>query len=264
MDPVAVLREFPSDPSRWADAVCAHAEAPRLLAAVRDAWIDDRLTPAVWESLTGTRVARAAVDRAMGAIFAEIDRRGVRAPHVERRIDRDESDGEGETAVRRWCWTPSWRLMSQDEDLLLMTDDFLPWLLDEAAARCTKRDYVLRIVEHHARDSAHHALWDGADPKPRFVRIGEWLPAVERARAPELVDYFTRLAGYAHAARVSRYDARQRVFDLRRCTARTEIEPELERRGDEWVARFDLADVTPGELHVHAESGEMWAERRTP
>ncbi len=255
LDVNATLRLLPGDPSGWPDLIHAmpSADAARVVRALRDAWIDNHLAPSVWASVTGRKLDRTLVDREIGAVFAALDRRGI-AP-VPQWLERGASS---ETDVRRWCGITEWLLMSQDEDLLLMSDEWMVPLLEEASADCTKRTYALGIVAHHTRDSAHHALWDGA---PSLVttlgRFGDWLPAARQARAPELVAYLERLAGYARPTRVTEADARRRVLDLRRCASRDEIDPDLVRRGDEWVARFDRGNAIASDLRIHAGSGKM-------
>ncbi|HEU4410675.1 MAG TPA: hypothetical protein VFS43_35800 [Polyangiaceae bacterium] len=125
-------------------------------------------------------------DRRLGRVFARLPTELTEAYELER-------DLTGETDLRRWCWVPGWVGSSQDEDLLIMSDANVAPLLDEAREGCTKRDYVLKIVEHHARDSAHHALWDGAKHLPDVLaRCRSWAPAARAARAEGLYDMRTR------------------------------------------------------------------------
>lgn len=169
-----------------------------------------------------------------------------------------ECDAPSDADIRRWCWIDGWHLMSQDEDLLLMDDALVPLLLEEVGEGCTKRDYVLAIVGHHARDSAHHALWDGAKRlAARLRRIARWAPLAKAVGADELATYLDRLGGYAKPRKVDEADIRQRVFDLRRCSPDEGRRPSPHREGRYWVARLDRANISEGYLVVDADTGRM-------
>jgi hypothetical protein len=166
--------------------------------------------------------------------------------------------------ARRWCWGRDWLLLSQDEDLMLMDDDQVGGLLDEAGRGCTKRDYALSIVAHHARDSMHHALWHGAAKfRSRLQEIASWIPAAREAKDGALVAYLERLASYLEPHEVAEAEVVQRVYDLRRCEEERGGQPQVKRDGPNWVARFDHANVTQGVLFVEVATGKMWAEKRT-
>ena len=165
--------------------------------------------------------------------------------------------------LRRWCWGRDWFLFTDDEDLMLMDDRYVEPLLDEARRGCTKRDGALGIVQHHARDSAHHAAFAGPRELGQRLRlVDSWLPWARTANAPELVRYLERLAGYAAEREVSAEDVEQRVIDLRRCDPRAGDRPEVRRVGSSWVASLALANHTPGELFVEVATGKTWAEKR--
>lgn len=142
-----------------------------------------------------------------------------------------------ESVVRRWCWIEPWLLCSQDEDLFVMSDQWMVPLLDEAANGCTKRDYALRIVAHHVRDQAHATLRNGSDALR--AKIGELLNLRAAARAANdegLVAYLNRLDSHVRPQKVGREDAIQRVSDLWRCAAPAEVL--VEQDGDAWRAKI--------------------------
>jgi len=238
----------------WPAAIAAlpPAEAEKHLRDLHRAWVGGEL---------GTRpcptLDLSEVDRRIGQFFQQQPRSWVESLHVER-FAKTESD------VRRWCWAPGWSLIEQDEDLMLMDDAFVEPLLEEARERCTKRKYVLGIVAHHVRDSAHHAAWQGSDALEDRLRLARnWRPLARSAEAPDLVEYLERLAGYAERRKVTREEVDTRVFDLRRCHPDVHLVPVVERKGREWIARLDRAGTTEGRLMVDAGSGRMWARGLT-
>jgi hypothetical protein len=221
-------------------------EAARFAKRFYEGWVAGRIPPAV----VGVSDPVEA-NRLLGAIWRGLPSRLTERMSIERRI-------RGDIDARRWCWVPGWYAMSQDEDLLLMRDALMRPLLEEAAAGCTKREYVLSIVEHHARDSAHHALWDGAhDLEPRLRRIGGWATLARNARALALATYLERLGSYAEARDIDEAEVQQRVYDLRRCSADASRTPAIHREGRRWVARLDRANVLEGWLVVDSTTGRM-------
>lgn len=230
----------------------ADEDAARLVERFFKSWIFGRIPPHAL-GVAGTIEA----DRLLGRLWSSLP------PALTERTERVRN-ARNETDVRRWCWIPGLYLMSQDEDLLLMDDYNVRPLLDEAAAGCPKRDYALEIVEHHARDSVHHALWDGArDLVPRLQMIATWVPLARAAKQEQLTSYLERLASYAEPRRVDRDEARQRVLDVRRCSPDPENEPQIVREGREWVAVLHRANITRGSLLIDADRGVMRAKQRS-
>jgi hypothetical protein len=227
----------------------ARAERARFVERLYTSWIAGTIPPAA----VGADDAIEA-NRRIGRAFRALPS-ALTDPLSFERTERDEMD------VRRWCWVPGWYLMSQDEDLLLMDDDYVAALCQEASEGCTKRKYALSIVEHHARDGAHHALWDGAERlEEHLEKVGSWAALAHAADAPELAAYLERLGRYAEPRAVDQAEVRQRVLDLRRCHANEGVAPSFTREGDRWVARLDRANVTEGRLVIEAATGRMWAE----
>ena len=217
---------------------------------------DEALQAAYAAWIAGELTADPERDREIGRVLSSLPEEWCE-PVI---IDRVSPNAD---EVRRWCWGRDWFLFSDDEDLLLMDDRYVEPLLDEARRGCTKRDYALGLVMHHARDSAHHAAFAGASElRRRLSTIGSWLPWARAASSPEAVDYLERLAGYSVERAVSAEEVERRVLDLRRCDPRASERPEVRRVGANWVAPLALANVTPGEFFVEVATGKMWAEKR--
>jgi hypothetical protein len=253
-DALELVRAFlPPRIDGWGDALVGlpEADARSLLGEIYSAWLTEQIEPADFPYLGPDEPL--AFTRELGRMFRDLPARW-----------RDElwhlSPAQSELAVRRWCWAPGWELDSMDEDLLLMKEELIPSLLEEAGADCTKRRYVLAIVEHLARDVAHHAVW--AEPAHLIAtlrRIATWLPLARAARANELADYLARLASYAEPMHVDRATLEQRVLDLRRCYAARHVPIEVKRDQRRWLARLDRGNIRQGLLIVDADSGQMWA-----
>ena len=155
-----------------------------------------------------------------------------------------------------WAWSPRWNLCDQDEDIVFLFD--APQrLLALAALGCPKRDYILGCVMHGVRDRAHAFVVHGTGPSP-FEEAQSLIAPARSARAPELVDYFERLAGYATRGKVDRDGAIQRAHDLHRCAPPRTQDVEISLKGDLWAIHY----VTPGaplgaHLHIHRKTGVM-------
>lgn len=199
-------------------------------------------------------------DRRVGRIFCLLD-------PDEPQLHEVEYLAQDERSIRRWCWATHWLLLSQDEDLMVMSETFDPWLLEEAVLGCPKSEYVRNIVAHSVRDTLHAALW-AADPPGRdsantkTAVDGQLDRACRLARnsgvGPEC-EYYQRLASYRNRGKVSKAQARQRVLDVRRCHPHSDVPVELSRRGKLWRASFIRASTIPGELFIDARDGSMWA-----
>lgn len=243
------LAEISSDPAAWPAAIqrLSPQDAWLVIDAVHAAWIDGTLTPRLLRS----GETELELDRAIGRAFAALPESLVDPLERERWAD-DETD------ARRWCWAPGWSLMSQDEDLLLMRDDWTVALLEEIGAGCTKRRYAEGIVEHHVRDSVHAALWtDEGSFRARLAWAGSIAEVARATGATRVAEYAARLASYAAHGRVKREDIEQRVLDLRRCHPNPALAPDVRIEGDLWIAREGS-----GELVVQRDDGRTWA--RTP
>ena len=222
----------------------APEQREEALEAAYAAWIEGELT------------AGAEEDRALGRVLSSLPEEWCE-PVIIDRVSPSLDE------LRRWCWGRDWILFSDDEDLMLMDDRYVESLLDEARRGCPKRDYAIGVVQHHARDSAHHVAFSGAAKlRDRLRTIGGWAAWARAANAPGLVDYLERLGGYAVEREVSAEEVEQRVLDLRRCDPRPGERPEVRRVGQNWVAPLPLANVTPGELFVEVATGKTWAEKR--
>ena len=251
-----VRAELPRELDDWAAAFAAMEEAAAydLLAELHAAWVAGELGAEVFSQAIPIR--HGDVDRRVGRFLQQLPESLTSELRVERCVTT-ESD------ARRWCWAPGWS-GGQDEDLLLMRDELVPALLDEAGHRCPKRDYALEIVQHRARDATHHALWDGAKGlRERLDLDAAWIPLARAADAPALAGYLERLAGYREIQRVvDRAQVIQRVLDLRRCRPDEATPVDALRHDDRWIARFDRANLLAGDLVIEVGSGRMWAEQR--
>ncbi len=198
-------------------------------------------------------------DRRLGRLLQDLDPGGKISETVW-----FQAEAKDERAIRRWCWSPGWELMSQDEDLLLMNDKAVPLILEEATYGCPKRDYAVHIVAHHVRGSLHHSLW-GSPPNlekidSALARAEHLLPMAEKSESPDLATYLKRLAGYRQRRKIRRAEAEQRVLDLRSCTQSPKKPVVLNRKGGNWVADLLRGNVAEGSLHIERNSGIMWAE----
>ena len=157
--------------------------------------------------------------------------------------------------VRRWAYNEEWWLSSDDEDLFLMRDDCMPWLLEVAAdGDCPKRDYMLDIVAHWARDSAHAAA--GTE---RFAavlqRCSDWAPMARGVGAEAVAVYLERLASYGAPRAVDRTLAAQLASDLARCAA---PDPEsIDVREDDEYWTVTLAASVPRRITISRDDGAI-------
>ncbi|WAS99350.1 hypothetical protein [Nannocystis punicea] len=185
--------------------------ARRLLRAYRHG----ALSPERWAELAGEppRIA-SDVDDAVRRLWDAFAAAGFVQPYRT-----EENCGRVRAGLaRRWAWQPRWYLMSQDEDLLLMSDELVPTLLATAAERrVPKRQVLVDIVAHHARDSCWQAAYHGEGLEARLRRAAGWAPQAREIGAPELAAYLERLGGHAVAGPVDREGAEQRLLDLGRC-----------------------------------------------
>lgn len=191
----------------------ADDEGPTLATALLRAYRHGALTPTRWTALTGHEPADdAEVGDTIRRFWDAAAAVNLARPHAI------EGVGSNPRAIRRWAWQPRWHLMEQDEDLMLMDDRVMPALLEIAATReLPKRDYILEIVAHHARDSCTHAFYWNADIPRTLQRAAQWAPGARSAGAHALAEYLERLGRHAIAGPVDRATAVQRLRDVARC-----------------------------------------------
>ncbi|MEZ4450891.1 MAG: hypothetical protein R3B09_15530 [Nannocystaceae bacterium] len=188
---------------------------PGLAVSLLRAYRHGALTPERWARLTGGPPRDLAeIDDAIRTLWDELHRVGLADGHDRGSWSTEVTPG----MLHRWAWQPRWRLVDQDEDLLLMSDALTPRMLEIAAdRRVPKRDTIVAIVEHHARDTACQAVYEErplAEVTPSFT---PWIPLARAARANDLADYMERLVGYASPRAVDLEGAEQRLVDLGRC-----------------------------------------------
>jgi hypothetical protein len=223
----------------WPAALRAMPEgdARTVLADLLDAWVEGE----VYAILDPGAPSPRSLDRRLAAVFATA---------LDLQLDTRIRGASDESSVRRWCWIEYWILSEQDEDIFLMDEPCLPWLLDEAGAGCAKRDYALSIVGHSVRDAAHASL--KRDFRNHVRRAVGLLPLARAADAPDLVAYLERLARYAQPGKVDENEARSRVSDLTRCAAPAQVS--VARHRDRWTGPFGLT--------IDGHTGEMWIDRK--
>jgi hypothetical protein len=204
---VDLLGVLSREPAQWASDIAVLDEAARSELGtwlVRE-WIEGRLEPRLLAA-PANQAARTVLRRQLAAAVTAL---GVDELDIEWGGQLDD------VIAARWCWIRPWSLMSQDEDLLLMADDFVAALLGEASAGCPKRDYAISIVQHHVRDQAHAALARGSDAvRSRLHELAVFTAPARAASASELVAYLERLASYARPRKLTELDARARILDL--------------------------------------------------
>lgn len=249
MDP---LDRLPTDVSRWPDALAAlNGDARKEVTTwlVRE-WIFGRLEPRLSRGSTHPDAPRP-LRRQLA----------VALPERMRPSPGDARFPESEDEVRRWCWINGWVALSQDEDLILMEEENLVPLLDEASAECPKRDYVLFIVAHGVRDGLHASLRQGPDAvRACLGRAVRLLPHARAASADKLVEYLERLESWTHPGPVDRAGAVDRCGGVNRCYEATSVGVELTGGRWRWAPRG------PGDVDVliDRETGAMWGEPPPP
>ncbi|WP_434419441.1 hypothetical protein [Nannocystis pusilla] len=165
------LRELPDE------------EGAQLARNLLRAYRHGLLAPDRWAELTGAPPQRASdIDDAVRRLWDAFAAAELAKPYrTEENVGRVRAG-----LARRWAWQPRWYLMSQDEDLLLMSDALVPTLLAVAAEpRVPKRQYLLEIVAHHARDSCCQAAYHGQQLAATLRRAAGWAPQAREVGAPE-------------------------------------------------------------------------------
>ena len=164
------------------------------------------------------------------------------------------SDWSQET-LRLWAYTNAWTVTSEDEDLALMSEEFMPGLLEIARERaCPKRDTILDIVRHWARHRAASAA--GRDDFSEVVAsVARYAALAREALDPALADYLSRLGSYGLTAPVEREGAHQRGLDLSGCAEPRPEEVTVERDGLLWRVKLP---GPPGTLRIAVSDGRIW------
>lgn len=195
-------------------------------------------------------------------VFAEIDdtlRRFWDAAAAAGLTRAHSIDGVGHNrqAIRRWAWQPRWYLMEQDEDLLLMDDVVVPMLLEIAGEPgVPKRDYMLEIAGHHARDTCSAALYWDRDLAKTLTRAAAWAPAARAVGASALAEYLERLGRHAQRGPVDREGAVQRLVDLARCQPPPPGKIEVAEVPGGWAGPL-LFSSTSTRIRIDAATGVM-------
>jgi hypothetical protein len=243
------LARLPLPVETWTEQLLALApnETAKFAAELVRAWALGDLERALNSSATELSALR----HQLAATVSALEAAGFELEYVSDELPVDDA------AARRWCWIVPWLLMEQDEDLLLMEEKFFPGLLDECAAGCPKREYVLDLVSHAVRDDAHATVGNGAlRLREHLAQAAEWVVPARRAQAKELAEYCERLTSYARLRVVDAEEAAQRGRDLRRCSPPPSA-PHVERRGPHWLV--DISSSRPCEeaLVIEVSTGMM-------
>lgn len=190
-------------------------EGVRLSVALLRIYRHGALWPARWQTLTGRSPAAAwEIDDSIRRFWDASAEAGLSARSTIQAV------GDNGEMIRRWAWQPRWSLLEQDEDLMLMSDSLMPELLAIAGTpQVPKRDYILAIVAHHARDRCSSAVMRGEKVCEVFELVAAWAPAARAAGAETLAGYLDRLGGYARASSVDHEVAVQRLLDIASCFA---------------------------------------------
>jgi hypothetical protein len=205
-------------------------EGATLATALIRSYRNGTLRPARWEALTGRPASSSTeVDDSIRRLWDAL---------AEEKLAKPFSVDEGRLSparIRRWAWQPRWYLMEQDEDLLLMGEELVPVLLEVARDPLVpKREYLIYIVSHTARDNCCYAVWWGREVDKTLRKVAGWAPQAREVGAEELARYLERLGGYAVPAPVDREGAVQRLVDLARCSPPSPEEVKLREADGGW------------------------------
>lgn len=207
-----------------------------------------RVTSSAWRSATASDVPGDFVV-AFGQLWGAL----VGAGLVDSAVGFP-NDWSQET-LRLWAYTDGWTMTEQDEDLLLLSDEYAPGLFDIARDRaCPKRDYILDSLYGWAQRQAFGAARSDAFSE-RMAYLARHASLARAARAPALADYLSRLGTYGVSGPVDREGARQRGLDLCAGISARSDDVTVERDGPIW--RVHLRDRTC-QLRVAADDGRIW------
>lgn len=210
----------PASAQVWAGRLQALGEeGPRLAVSLLRGYRHGALDRVRWLALAGEAASAApSLDEAISLLWDAF----VTAGLVRASSSENWTQVITPAVLRRWAWQPRWHMMEQDEDLLFMRDELVPELLAVAADRhVPKREYMLEIVGHHARDSCCQAAYHGEQLPETLLRVAGWAPLAAAAGAMSLAAYLERLGGHAIPGPVDRGGALQRLRDLGRCAEPT-------------------------------------------
>lgn len=157
-----------------------------------------------------------------------------------------------------WAWSPRFRFDDQDEDILELLDASQTLLELAKDQACPKRDYMLACAVHGVRDRVHASSLEPS----AFDEARSLIVLARSARAPELVDYFERLAGYAKKGSVDRDEAIQRGHDLHRCAPPRSEDVRVHVDGEFWRVHYTLRSQEPDML-IHRRTGAMTRSLKT-
>lgn len=218
--------------------------------AFKTALIDGKISSALWSQTTSLDIPNDFCRAFANLLNTAIER------HVFSPIIGSPNTLNDET-LRLWAYIDDWYLMSQDEDLLLMDEFFMPMLLKIAAdTDCPKRAYILQIVAHGIRDNANAKA--GSPEFSHYIeRVSTHISAATAAQADALATYLKRLQSYNEKGKVRKADATQRALDLNRCREPELSEIQVVRKGKWWVVT--LAGHSAKTLKVSAVDGQITA-----
>lgn len=213
-------------------------KTPAQVEELQQQWIDGNLYP--WIRKKGGLGSEAVLDRRFGAWL------------TGRELAQFEHWHENAVDVRRWCWSPNWKLIAENEELYLASDEFVPTLLEEVDAGCPKAELALAIVKQHMRDSAHESL--KGDAMERLSEMAAWLPLLEPLADRHDMVYPLRLLSYREPRKVLLEEARWRFYDFRSGGPDYENLPVIRRWDGCWVCPHgDMND----EMTIETETGIM-------
>jgi hypothetical protein len=199
-----------------------------------DAMVAGQLTTAVWREATSCSDPADFI-AAMGCLMDDFIRAGL-----ANSVDGFPQSWTQET-LRLWGYTEGWLITSEDEDLALELDEFVPGLLELACdGACPKRDFALGIVRCWARKTASSAAGHEAFA-PIVTRIAQYAVGARRANDPGLADYLLRLGSYATPGAVDRAGAYQRGLDLAGAHEPKPEDVKVEPDGDTWRLKIFAA-----------------------
>lgn len=157
--------------------------------------------------------------------------------------------------LRLWAYTDGWSMTEQDEDLVLLSDEYAAGLFDIARDRaCPKRDYILDSLQGWAQRQALGAARGDAFSE-RMAYLALHASLAHAAGAAALADYLSRLGTYGVLGPVDREGAHQRGLDLCAGMSARSDDVTVERDGPIW--RVHLRDRTR-QLRVAADDGRIW------
>jgi hypothetical protein len=235
------------------------------------------IRPARWQRMTGVAgVDPHEIDRDMDRVWnALVDAKLVQRtllymPGTRTTGPRPRAFGAFPVALAaRWVRTDRWRLMEQDEDLLLFDAMFMePLLRGAAAPDAARRDFARAIVAHAVRDAACQSVvasigersGAGVEADDTLASLARnharWAHVARETGAIEVAEYLERLASYGSPRTFDAEQAMQVFIDLARCepTSRARVRMCVTERG--WIGSVPHSGFsrTP-RVHIDRETG---------